>query len=1438
MGRLRTLAILLSLGAGGYATEGARADDAAPPGASSRPQPPVNPSEYVQAGIKLYTKGDLAKAATYFKAANDYRDMLSADDAAQLDAYRARMSAAPSDPQVQPATSAPAAAATPTPTGTNPAPAPAPAPTVSAAAPSTGGGVGPVAGTLARPVLGDEGPRLGTIDAKQQARWLLSTAREQGKLGHYDEADQLVAKADALGVKWGLFDDTPAKVRESIAKARPKMATAAATAPGAPHNRRAAQAKIKEGRALLAAGQFEQAEAIALEVNSWNLAYGMLEDSPTKLGNAARALRKREQLRNTSPRAQASQVVYDAAVQQSRALLAAGQLDKAEMKAREALRLNVVPSLTADRAESVLHDIAMAKARAPQGVAVAAVPVPAAESAAARAEREANDLLARNQTQAAAAKFAEAERARATEIKADPAVHQVDGAGVAAAPAQPPALVAVEPPPAEALPAPEPPAQAAAVPATPPVPAEPGAPAPAADRGAELLAEAKALFSQGKYPIAKKMAEDAKGAHNGSDPQADELLAVIALAEQGGALSVYETALDAIRKNQTERARALLAEVQASGAALDEGMRKKVDDLLDRLPKDSKSKGKAIAADSLNDAQALEAQRINAEVGAKVAESRRWLETDPEKAIAILNEGLAAVKAKDLPPTVARTMTRRLEVAIELAKKEKLAFDVKIKDKKVKEEIEGKKLRILEADKAKKAQIVALMTQAQEAYANGKLAEAETLAKRAQEIDPNEVGPQMLVYKANIERHYTQSVDDKKAKEESFLGQMHEVDRAAIVDPQLMSRGITYTKDYKDLMKARQDLFANLEPKRDPSTLNIEKKLREPINVNLQNQTLEEAITFLQNYTGLNITIDPRALQEEGLSKDAKVDVRLTGTKLQTVLKLMLRPLGLTYKVEDDVLVITSPQATRETLYTKTYSVADLVIGPVREGDAKQNQPGAPFGAPTDPNNVAGVHPPGMSSAGPSFTTTVGQRPRLDMTPLIQLIVQSIAPGTWKVYDEAGHEAGDGAYGLGGGFGGDNALNPPGPPIGAIIPFSLSISLIIRHTAEIHEDIASLLRQLRRLQDLQVSVEVRFIDVTDDFFEQIGVDFDFNIQSNAIGKHSTLAIPNPSTALFPVSGLTGGFTGGTSTTTGGTAGTTTGGTAGTTGGTAGTTGGTAGTTGGTTGTTGGAGGATIAGGGAGIGGGGVGGGGATTGLGGNTAGGTTGNANNSTTTGAYIVNPIRDHTLGNRLPVVVGTQGPGIANFSSNLDIPFQQGSYSAIAPFNAVPNVGGTFGIAFLSDLEVYLFMQASQGDQRSNVVQAPKITTFNGAPATINNNSIQWYIASLTPIVGFGAVAFQPTPAPLTDGVNLIVTPVVSADRRYVRMTLTPFFQVVTGLTTINIPVGAVGGGGLGGGATSVTSVIQLPQTTTTTLSTTVTVPDGGTVLLGGVKRMRGGA
>jgi hypothetical protein len=59
--------------------------------------------------------------------------------------------------------------------------------------------------------------------------------------------------------------------------------------------------------------------------------------------------------------------------------------------------------------------------------------------------------------------------------------------------------------------------------------------------------------------------------------------------------------------------------------------------------------------------------------------------------------------------------------------------------------------------------------------------------------------------------------------------------------------------------------------------------------------------------------------------------------------------------------------------------------------------------------------------------------------------------------------------------------------------------------------------------------------------------------------------------------------------------------------------------------------------------------------------------------------------------------------------------------------------------------------------------------------------------------AVGFVPIPAPLPSGVMLDVTPAVSADRRYVRMSLGVNFNEIIGFTPYQVPA-AVSGGGAG--------------------------------------------
>jgi type II secretory pathway component GspD/PulD (secretin) len=87
--------------------------------------------------------------------------------------------------------------------------------------------------------------------------------------------------------------------------------------------------------------------------------------------------------------------------------------------------------------------------------------------------------------------------------------------------------------------------------------------------------------------------------------------------------------------------------------------------------------------------------------------------------------------------------------------------------------------------------------------------------------------------------------------------------------------------------------------------------------------------------------------------------------------------------------------------------------------------------------------------------------------------------------------------------------------------------------------------------------------------------------------------------------------------------------------------------------------------------------------------------------------------------------------------------------------------------------------------------------------------------------------------DGFVLDVEGVISADRRYVTMTVQFDTSTVLGFDSQTVG-GAVGGTGAGGGRGSdFNATIQLPEIQVQSIRTTVSVPDKGTILMGGQRR-----
>jgi general secretion pathway protein D len=636
--------------------------------------------------------------------------------------------------------------------------------------------------------------------------------------------------------------------------------------------------------------------------------------------------------------------------------------------------------------------------------------------------------------------------------------------------------------------------------------------------------------------------------------------------------------------------------------------------------------------------------------------------------------------------------------------------------------------------------------------------EAEVVANRLYEMAPDELAAQMVNKMAKTIRREQWNKDIIAQSEEGVANTLIGIREDAANALADQNQEMTYAENWEDLTAGRGPITGGR--RRSLKELEIEQKLKTQVLPKYDGTPLAEVVKQLSQLAGVNIHLDPRGLEQEGYTSDTPITFApLQEISLRSALTLILEPLNLTYTIKDEVLKVTSLQIADGETYIVTYPVGDLVIpipnfvptnnmglqGLINDAYSAMGGAGMGLGGPiamvngTQPGQLAGplednkvmaqmVNNNAMGGGGGAGGLPMSGGPgglggaaNADFDSLIDLIVSTVEHESWM-------ENGTGE--------------------GEIQPFPTNLSLVISQTQRVHEQIADLLEQLRRLQDLQVTIEVRFIRLTDSFFERIGVDFDFNIEDGT-GISTNPVVPG---ALTP---------------------------------------------------------------------------------------------------GAAFEPP--------RASASVGIQSPtGLAdfpNYTVDLDMPFRQGNFGLAVPQFGTPSsdAGATFGFAILSDIEAYFLIEAAQGDRRSNVLQAPKVTLFNGQQATVIDATSVPFVISVVPVVGDFAAAQMPVIVVLNEGTMMSVQAVVSDDRRYVRLTLVPSFNQIGEVNTFTFE----------GSETSRTvsasvdddedgkdesnddeeeitrsgTTVQLPQFAQITVATTVSVPDGGTVLLGGIKRLREG-
>ncbi len=86
----------------------------------------------------------------------------------------------------------------------------------------------------------------------------------------------------------------------------------------------------------------------------------------------------------------------------------------------------------------------------------------------------------------------------------------------------------------------------------------------------------------------------------------------------------------------------------------------------------------------------------------------------------------------------------------------------------------------------------------------------------------------------------------------------------------------------------------------------IRAKLNERLSIDLNGSPLSAAMSNMSKQMDIPIILDEKALEEENITPDEPITIKLPAVSFRSALKLILEPLQLTYVIEDEVMRVTS----------------------------------------------------------------------------------------------------------------------------------------------------------------------------------------------------------------------------------------------------------------------------------------------------------------------------------------------------------------------------------------------------------------------------------------------------------------------------------------------------------------------------------------------------
>jgi len=564
-------------------------------------------------------------------------------------------------------------------------------------------------------------------------------------------------------------------------------------------------------------------------------------------------------------------------------------------------------------------------------------------------------------------------------------------------------------------------------------------------------------------------------------------------------------------------------------------------------------------------------------------------------------------------------------------------------------------------------------------YEKGDYEGSMALCDEVLKIEPANATARDLRREANEARRAVRTAEFQKHREEQFRRFKRDIEELRVP----YSNGLEPPdNDYWNRVVQRQPTgVAGLD---DAATLD-NRRLRDQIKaihiaiVNFQDNELKEVCTVLTNLSGITIIPSSKALTELESGGALVTLTNMTNLSLESILNIVVKSLDdkkFAWTVRNGVVQITTLVDAYGETKIRPHGVQDLTFGRTD------------FKGP----KIAGIPLPNKYGDSPEdsvFASDLEKSTTITVEDLITLIKENVAKETWELGDKK--------------FSIDKAA---------------SDQILVVHTPEVQQEIEDFLNDLRRFTSTVVQIESRFVEITDAFVQEFGVDF------RGLGGVAGTGVNLDDVTSFGEDQASAGLD--------------------------------------------------------------------------NLGTGSTGTA--SPSAGAFFHNDHTDSKLRTE-----NIQDSAIGSILSTTG--------------------GGSFQFAVLKHNQFNMVVKAVEKSANATEVMAPELTVFNTERAYVSVINEVSFLQDFDVDVANTAFIANPTIGVLQEGVVLDVKPTISYDRKFVTL------DVRASVATLERPIPTFTTT-LGGFSTAVT--FQLPRLEVQNANTTVIVPDGGAVILGGLKQV----